>query len=116
MVKRAGRSAVLHVRLDRASPVPLPLQLAARMSSAINEGRVPAGTRLPATRALAGALGVSRNTVMAAYDELLAQGLVSGRVGDGSYVTAAAPAIQCADLEGNPLILIANQSPWTAPG
>jgi GntR family transcriptional regulator/MocR family aminotransferase len=57
---------------------------------AILDGRVRPGERLPPTRVLARSLGVSRNTVAAAYDRLSAEGFVDGRVGDGTFVTEAA--------------------------
>ncbi len=57
------------------------------------DGRLASGTRMPASRDLAGALGVSRNTVVRAYDQLYAEGFLQGRVGDGTYVAVLeAPA------------------------
>ncbi|TWE05704.1 GntR family transcriptional regulator [Pseudomonas sp. AG1028] len=50
------------------------------------DGRLPGGTRLPASRQLAELLGVSRNTVSRALDQLYAEGYVQARVGDGTYV------------------------------
>ena len=50
------------------------------------DGRLASGTRMPASRDLARALAISRNTVMRAYDQLLAEGFIEGRVGDGTYV------------------------------
>ena len=50
------------------------------------DGRLPGGTRLPASRQLAELLGVSRNTVNRALDQLYAEGYVQARVGDGTYV------------------------------
>jgi len=44
------------------------------------------GTRLPASRDLAAALSISRNSVVRAYDQLYAEGFIEGRVGDGTYV------------------------------
>jgi DNA-binding GntR family transcriptional regulator len=57
------------------------------MTSAIQAGATR-GSRLPSTRVLARLLGISRNTVMAAYDDLVASGLVSGRRGAGMLVAA----------------------------
>jgi GntR family transcriptional regulator/MocR family aminotransferase len=61
-----------------------------QLRDAILDGRLRRGDRLPATRDLAGQLGVSRNTVAAAYDSLTAEGFVAARVGDGTYVEAVA--------------------------
>ena len=61
-------------------------QIAERIAAKIRDGALPAGERLPPDRALARALGLSRTTVVAAYDELKAAGLVHGRQGSGTYV------------------------------
>ncbi|RMV79913.1 Transcriptional regulator, GntR family [Pseudomonas caricapapayae] len=50
------------------------------------DGRLSGGTRLPASRDLAKSLGISRNSVMRAYDQLYAEGFTEGRTGDGTYV------------------------------
>lgn len=57
-----------------------------QLRAAILDGRLKAGLRLPATRALADALGVSRNTVVAAYDLLLGEGYIAARRGAGNFV------------------------------
>jgi len=57
-----------------------------QLRSAIVGGRLRAGLRLPSTRDLATALGVSRNTVVAAYDLLLSEGYVSARGRAGTLV------------------------------
>src|SRR5689334_21692897 len=71
---------------------PLFRQVYRALRSGIVNGRLPAGTRLPATRALATELGVSRTTVLLAYEQLAAEGYLDGRRGSGSYVQAAAAA------------------------
>ena len=81
----------------RANPAPsaaplsatLRQQVYAQLRSAIEQGRWPAGTRLPPSRAHAGLLGVSRNTMLWAVQRLLAEGYVEARVGDGTYVAQA---------------------------
>jgi len=58
-------------------------------------GALKAGDRLPANRELAKTLGVNRNTVTTAYAELAAEGLITSRVGSGTYISrvpAQAPA------------------------
>jgi GntR family transcriptional regulator / MocR family aminotransferase len=63
--------------------------LAARLRSAISDGRVPVGDRLPASRVLAADLGVSRGVVTEAYRRLAEDGLLSGRGRHGTVVVAA---------------------------
>jgi GntR family transcriptional regulator/MocR family aminotransferase len=58
------------------------------LRAAIVDGRLPAGHRLPATRALAADLGVARNSVAAAYERLVAEGYLTARVGSGTFVAA----------------------------
>ena len=55
----------------------------------ILEGRIGAGTSLPATRTLAQQLGVGRNTVVAAYDQLLAEGYIEAKPGSGTQVASS---------------------------
>ena len=74
----------------RAAPQPLlRQQVYEQLRRAIEQGSLPPGTRLPPSRAHAGSLGVSRNTVLWAVQRLLAEGYVQARVGDGTYVSAA---------------------------
>ena len=82
-------SAEVSVVLDRASGVPLAVQLADGLRSAATSGALRAGDRLPSSRALAAELGVSRTVTAAAFDQLLAEGWVAGRRGSGTYVTTA---------------------------
>ena len=55
-------------------------------------GRFLPGDRLPAARDLARRLGIARNTVVAAYDQLVAEGFLATRVGAGTFVADEAPA------------------------
>jgi len=67
---------------------------------------------LPATRELAAELGVSRNTVMNAFEQLLAEGYVEGRVGSGTYVSGQLPErLLHAAPWGNPSRPVARQRP-----
>ncbi|PWE42782.1 MocR-like pyridoxine biosynthesis transcription factor PdxR [Pseudomonas prosekii] len=61
-------------------------QLYQALRARVLDGRLASGTRLPATRDLAAALSISRNSVVRAYDQLYAEGFIEGRVGDGTYV------------------------------
>jgi GntR family transcriptional regulator / MocR family aminotransferase len=70
---------------------PLAQRVYQSLRQAILSGEAGPGARLPSTRTLARDLGVSRNTVLLAYDQLLAEGYLAGRRGSGSYVAAALP-------------------------
>lgn len=85
-MKRRGGGALLTVALDPASDRPLYAQLTDAIRQSIKGGALQPGVRLPATRVLAAELGVSRNTVVAMADQLLAEGLLIARVGDGTFV------------------------------
>lgn len=61
-------------------------QLYQALRERILDGRMASRMRLPASRELAEMLGVSRNTVVRAYDQLYAEGYIEGRTGDGTYV------------------------------
>lgn len=61
------------------------------LRSAILEGRLHPGSRLPATRDLARSYRISRSTVIAAFEQLKAEGYVEGRTGSGTYVTNVLP-------------------------
>lgn len=78
----------LHLDLDRSRRVPLAIQVAHAVRKAIAAQPIAAGTRLPATRALAQRLGVSRMVVVEAYEWLVAEGFAEGRAGSGTYVAA----------------------------
>lgn len=65
-----------------------------QLRAAIIDGRLQPGLRLPPTRALAEGLGISRNTVIAAYDMLLSKGYVEGRRGAGTYVADVRPRLE----------------------
>ncbi|MGF0240181.1 PLP-dependent aminotransferase family protein [Rhodococcus sp. IEGM1300] len=72
------------IELDRRLGLSRQLYQALRVR--VLDGRLASGTRLPASRDLASALAISRNSVVRAYDQLYAEGFIEGRVGDGTYV------------------------------
>src|ERR1700758_2340714 len=74
----------LDVNLDGAR---LGRSLEAALRGAVRDGRLPAGTRLPSSRALAADLGIARNTVGDAYAQLAAEGWLTARAGAGTWVT-----------------------------
>jgi GntR family transcriptional regulator/MocR family aminotransferase len=71
-------------------PAPLRHRLADAVVAELRAGRLRPGDALPSTRALAGALGLSRGPVVAAYDELAAAGFVVSRAGSGAVVAPGA--------------------------
>src|ERR1700724_1747309 len=85
-------SPELLLELQRDAPRPLRAQLEDGLRDAARSGRLAAGARLPATRALAADLGVSRRLVVDAYAQLLAEGYLTARRGAGSFVSDAAAA------------------------
>jgi DNA-binding transcriptional MocR family regulator len=74
------------ITIDRSSREPVYRQLVRRIRELILSGSLPEGFRLPPERRLAASLGVNRSTVLAAYRELKAAGLVDAHVGRGTAV------------------------------
>jgi GntR family transcriptional regulator / MocR family aminotransferase len=81
-------SAEVLIELDRSHPRGLRAQIEDELRNAIRSGRLSGGTLLPSTRALAVDLGVTRGVVVAAYDQLLAEGYLASRAGSGTVVNA----------------------------
>lgn len=81
----------ISLQLDRRSAVPLHRQLYDELRSAVLAGRLSPGARLPSTRSLSADLGISRNTAAGAFDQLLAEGYLEGKVGSGTYVAGSLP-------------------------
>src|SRR5690349_818522 len=79
------------IELDRRQGLSRQLYQALRVR--VLDGRLASGTRLPASRDLATALSISRNSVVRAYDQLYAEGFIEGRVGDGTYVAQLPQAV-----------------------
>ncbi|HUJ75969.1 MAG TPA: PLP-dependent aminotransferase family protein [bacterium] len=71
----------------RGSDVPLFRQIYLQLRSAVLAHRLQPGTRLPSTRRLAAQLGVSRTSVVSAYEQLLAEGCLTGKVGSGTFIS-----------------------------
>jgi GntR family transcriptional regulator / MocR family aminotransferase len=81
----------LELTVDPSAPLPLHRQVYAGIRRAILSGEVRPGERLPATRALAEQLSLARATVAEAYDQLRAEGYISGRRGSGTFVAVDLP-------------------------
>jgi GntR family transcriptional regulator / MocR family aminotransferase len=99
------------VILERESQTPLYRQLYDSLRRAILKGQLAPGTRLQSSRDMAAELKVSRNTVVNAYEQLLAEGYLEGQVGSGTYVSRAlpedllnvkTPTRRCARARGGP--------------
>ncbi len=92
-IRKFALNLDLPIALDRAAQTSLHQQLCEQLRRVILDGRLSSGTRLPSTRALAQALGVSRTVTSSAYDELFAEGYLEGRHGSGTYVGKNLPPL-----------------------
>jgi DNA-binding transcriptional regulator YhcF (GntR family) len=81
-------------RIDPTSPRPLGEQIAGCVRTALAEGAVGPGERLPPARALAASLGVNVHTVLRGYQLLRDEGLIELRRGRGAVVTASAGPVR----------------------
>lgn len=90
-MRRTDKTALLPLALDRSEKKPIHRQIYDQLREMILTGRLTAGERLPSSRTLAKDLEVSRNTVASAFDQLLAEGYLEGRVGAGSFVSTELP-------------------------
>jgi GntR family transcriptional regulator/MocR family aminotransferase len=73
--------------LEKESGEAIKRQIYRLLQAAIVSGRLAAGSKLPSSRTLAKELGVARNTVTQAYEQLLAEGYVESSAGSGTYVS-----------------------------
>lgn len=83
------KQSLLKPRLE----TPLYQQLYEHLRQEILSGGLKRGTKLPSTRALAEELGVSRNTILNAYDQLLAEGYLESVEGSGTFVSRVLPEL-----------------------
>lgn len=91
MPRRHSFSNFRAFSIDPNSAEPLHRQLYNELRTAILSGRLPSGSRLPASREMAQVTGLSRNTVLSAYDQLIAEGYIDSRAGSGTYVASSLP-------------------------
>ncbi|GAB4029053.1 aminotransferase-like domain-containing protein [Spirosoma gilvum] len=87
------------IQIDKASTVPVFVQLSNQLGQLIRAGTLAPGQRLPGTRQLGELLQLNRQTIVAAYDEGLAQGWLESRSGSGTYVAKHFP-----DVKPQPLL------------
>ncbi len=78
------------IALDAAATMPLPQQLYRHLKTMILQGRLKAETALPSSRQLAIDLGVGRNTVIAAYEQLASEGYIDSHERSRSFVAKLA--------------------------
>jgi len=93
-LKRTANPPMPALRINPQSNCPLYRQVYDQLRQAILEQELPAGARLPSTRALARKLGVSRNTVLDAYEALVADALLAARRGSGTRVSMPSHTIR----------------------
>src|SRR5699024_9236781 len=78
------------IPIDRTKAVPLIRQIYDQIRIRILHGELAAGERLPSTRELSSSLGISRNVVIEAYDQLFVEGYVDGKKGPDTYIAKRA--------------------------
>ena len=81
------------LRFDASLAAPLFRQLYDAIKNGILTGKIQPATQLPPTRALARLLGISRQTVLNAYSQLMAEGFLSGMIGKGTFISDRLPAL-----------------------
>jgi GntR family transcriptional regulator / MocR family aminotransferase len=90
-VKKTASAIFPCIPFDRASGVPIYRQIYEGYRGAIISGLLRPGQRLPSTRALATELKISRLPAVIAYEQLLHEGYIDGKVGVGTYVNVSIP-------------------------
>src|ERR1700751_5789289 len=90
-MKRVASGILPMVAMDRTSSMPLHRQIYNGFRSAILDGRLRPGQRIPSTRVLAAEIRVSRFPILNAYAQLLAEGYLESRVGAGTVVSSSLP-------------------------
>ena len=91
MIKRATPPVWTAFAIDRSSTLSLQEQIAGYLRNAVLSGHLHPGARLPSTRTFALELGVSRQTVVLAYDRLAVEGYAHGTRGSGFHVSSVLP-------------------------
>jgi len=90
------------MELDRQRDAPLSFQIARGITEEIQRGRLRPGDRVPGSRTLAGTLGVHRQTVVTAIDDLIAEGWLTSRRTAGIFVADGLPDSTPSRLRGLP--------------
>ncbi|MFC7765826.1 GntR family transcriptional regulator [Leucobacter soli] len=111
MQDHPSAAAELPIVLDRAAPEPLPAQLAGALREAIDRGALRAGEPVTATREFARRLGVARGVVVAAYEQLIAEGYLAAGQGRGTRVQPELKQPDPATGRRAPQLATARQAP-----
>lgn len=90
-MKRVASAIVPLIAIDRKAPKPFHTQIYDAYRSAVIDGSLRPGQRIPSSRELASELGLSREPVINAYAQLLAEGYLESRVGSGTRISKALP-------------------------
>lgn len=91
MPKSIPELMLVDIKVDKRSEKPIYHQLYECIRNVILSGTIRAGQRLPATRQLASELGISRNIVSLAFEQLAIEGFLYGKTGSGTFVSQAIP-------------------------
>lgn len=81
---------ILWIQIDKTIEMPLIHQVYEQIRKNILQGELTAGERLPSTRELSSNLGISRNVILEAYEQLFTEGYIEGKQGSGTYVAEGA--------------------------
>jgi GntR family transcriptional regulator/MocR family aminotransferase len=105
-LKKAAKVPIPQVALEMQSAPTLHSQLRDGLRALIVHGPIARGVRLPSSRTLALKLGVSRNTVLFAYEELATEELVTGQIGSGTRVACEATNERFTDPDGQAIYVV----------
>ena len=103
------------IALDHQADTPIYKQLAESIRSLVDSGTIQSGEKLPATRELAGHLGLNRTTVSAAYALLEQSGILQGHVGRGSFIAKISGPPRAERTDWESLLPPLESAPPTAP-
>ena len=80
-------SSEMNLKVDKANGTPIYEQIRSQIEQMVRDGLLLPGTKIPSVRQLALKLGVGKNTVSQAYDELSAESIIETRHGSGTFIT-----------------------------
>lgn len=113
--KPPSTTAWLGFSIDRSARQPVFAQLYAALRQRIEDGVVGVGEALPPSRVLAEEMGLSRSTVVNAYDQLVAEGYAEGRRGSGLYVSSIGETEALSKPIAEPLLPVPETTPASGP-